>query len=569
MTHYPASVLKDSISSQTNVLESMLREALLASSNGEEHRRISPQIQILERRAEDSEALDASDQSSATILPTNTGLDGILPVHHLSKSEAAFEDPTMNSRIDADDDETGDGSEDELEAEHVLRAHAEGSKFFDEKFFDSAEKLLRSSLKTAASARDRRIDQDCIQKIQLDLAVACMMNENWDDAEEILNSLIAKHESSGQGCVQYFDAMYALCKVCLARKELDSAITACKEARSGFREHIDKCGMRYWSATHLLVLMYAFNGDHIAAGIYGKDLPAGKLQRPEIIEEQIRLLGNMSTEDRDESKTGSNYFTYSFKKYGWLQKRGRALVEAASNGYRDAVLMMLEIGTNVNATNAFGETALIRAAIEGNSSMVQLLLDSGAHIHVKNGRGRTALQVAIEYGKNLDCIVALLTTKKRTVRRTDAIENKNEELYKKLIDAVENGWDGTVRELLESGLNPNHCRQGRSGLTMLAIAVRAQHQSTVALLLEAGADPNIRMNCRPDNFRDWSDWTALMLAALNRKINIVAYLIRYGALAYEGKIYSTLDPETGDVKEDAGFSSMVDYLMEHIYHCNS
>ena len=60
----------------------------------------------------------------------------------------------------------------------------------------------------------------------------------------------------------------------------------------------------------------------------------------------------------------------------------------------EAVAMVLELGADVTAADANGNTALHGAAIRGANSTVRLLLEQGAKIDAKNDRGRIPLDIA-------------------------------------------------------------------------------------------------------------------------------------------------------------------------------
>ena len=63
----------------------------------------------------------------------------------------------------------------------------------------------------------------------------------------------------------------------------------------------------------------------------------------------------------------------------------------------EAVKLCLEVGNDINAANANGETPLHAAAyrgLEGANSIVQFLVDHGARINAKNKRGWTPLTIA-------------------------------------------------------------------------------------------------------------------------------------------------------------------------------
>ena len=59
-----------------------------------------------------------------------------------------------------------------------------------------------------------------------------------------------------------------------------------------------------------------------------------------------------------------------------------------------AVRVALDLGLDVNAVNANGETALHGAAFRGNNAAVQLLVDRGARLDAKNNKGMTPLSTS-------------------------------------------------------------------------------------------------------------------------------------------------------------------------------
>ena len=55
----------------------------------------------------------------------------------------------------------------------------------------------------------------------------------------------------------------------------------------------------------------------------------------------------------------------------------------------DAVMLCLELGADVNATNSMGLTALLGAANRGSNDIIELLVKRGARLDVKDKEGRT------------------------------------------------------------------------------------------------------------------------------------------------------------------------------------
>jgi len=93
-----------------------------------------------------------------------------------------------------------------------------------------------------------------------------------------------------------------------------------------------------------------------------------------------------------------------------------------------------------------------------------------------------------------------------------------------IIQYRENGDIRRVRELLDSGVDPNF--KNRLGTTALMMASAWGYTEIVRLLLEKGADPNIQTRNRV--LYDFGD-TALMFATLEGETETVRLLLENGA----------------------------------------
>jgi ankyrin repeat protein len=60
----------------------------------------------------------------------------------------------------------------------------------------------------------------------------------------------------------------------------------------------------------------------------------------------------------------------------------------------DAVKLAMELGNDVRATNAAGDTAVHAAAALGMDSVIQFLADHGSDVTIKNKAGRAPIDVA-------------------------------------------------------------------------------------------------------------------------------------------------------------------------------
>ena len=495
-----------------NVIEAMLKKALLASSGEEGIATVALGSENSTRRIEQSDSTDSRiGNDPASMLQSSVEAANRPPLIDPSLIEIGFQEPAPQSVPGLDQTYDLD-SDDEIEAKHTLAAFTRGKELCDAKFYPQAEKILRSCLKTAAGVRNSQVDKDRIKEIQLHLAFACIFNQNWDDAHEILSYLTAEDTASEREAVVQSEAYLALGRVYLAKEETDSAIAACKEARAGFRKIRGKLSASFKEATRLLILSYVINGDVTAIDFYDNDASVLSMDSLNKGLDQIHTLNPHAVID---------------KTFHWLRDRGVALIIAAGRGYNEAMQMLLWIGVNINATNASGETALIRAAARGQTNVVQFLIDHGAYLHLKDSSGNTALANATN-NEHRGCEIALLGTDVKSRNGEDDDEEFDSGPHvqerRKLLDAASEGRDHIIRKLLLGGLDVNSCSY--EGRTALSMAAENGHESTVAMLLKAGADPNLTMTSYEMAV---GGFTALMYAALKDRANIAAYLIKYGA----------------------------------------
>ena len=167
-----------------------------------------------------------------------------------------------------------------------------------------------------------------------------------------------------------------------------------------------------------------------------------------------------------------------------------ALMYAAEVGYLDAVKELVKIGVNLDLQNKDGNTALTIALFNSHSKIVKFLQNVGAS----------------EIGKNS---VALINAS----RDNSVIE---------------------VKRLITTKVNLNHRYDGKTALCFAAISGSTK---IVELLINAGADPNIRERRELDE-----GWTPLMYAVEQGHFDIVKNLIEAGAdINAKVKAFSTED----------------------------
>jgi ankyrin repeat protein len=198
-------------------------------------------------------------------------------------------------------------------------------------------------------------------------------------------------------------------------------------------------------------------------------------------------------------------------------------------------------GTNVNQTNANGETRLMLATMAKAKNNVQLLLDSKANTITSDNEGATALTMAIR-GRQQSIIQLLIQQSSNVTYEAalvTAVELEDVATIRSLIDgnanvnyihrngatvlniavSRENEKDEIIKLLLQSNANVNYCNGGK-GETPLMTAARSGYNSKVDLLLEHKANANLTNRMEE---------TALMFAVTKCNHDTIAQLIEHGA----------------------------------------
>ena len=171
---------------------------------------------------------------------------------------------------------------------------------------------------------------------------------------------------------------------------------------------------------------------------------------------------------------------------------------AAVNGNADVTRDLLDAGADANAVLPEGETVLMTAARTGAAEVVALLLDRGANVDARDRwHGESALMwaAAQNHGDAVSVLIARgapvdsrSTLQKITQRRAGQsilpLGNWTPLMYAARENALDAG-----RALLKGGAGLNLVDP--DGATGLEIAIINAHYEFAALLLEAGADPNV------------------------------------------------------------------------------
>lgn len=189
------------------------------------------------------------------------------------------------------------------------------------------------------------------------------------------------------------------------------------------------------------------------------------------------------------------------------------LLEAVLNSHAECVKYLLEQGADPNIRDRAGLTALMLAV--GDPAKLTLLLEQGANVNAVSAAGRTALTLAAAQRRALPAVKLLL-------RQGAQVNQQDENGYTALLWAARQGDVETLRLLLERGADTQvRVRKGavppETGANALDLACSSRNAEAVKLLL--AREVSLDKNGRP-----------LINAAMEGSLDIVKLLVAQGAL---------------------------------------
>jgi ankyrin repeat protein len=187
---------------------------------------------------------------------------------------------------------------------------------------------------------------------------------------------------------------------------------------------------------------------------------------------------------------------------------------AAEHGNTAMLRRLLDAGASLTTTDAGGDTLLMAAIRAGNPAAVQLLLERGAAVNAADPQySYTPLMLAA--GRNDATIMKLLVAKGATI---DAATRVGE---KPVARPPGTGGGSHGVGIVRSGVPPQGEQQPTpGGMTALLLAARDGHLDAAKVLVEVGADVNLR---------DPNGLTPLMMALTNGQLDVAKFLLDHGA----------------------------------------
>ena len=188
----------------------------------------------------------------------------------------------------------------------------------------------------------------------------------------------------------------------------------------------------------------------------------------------------------------------------------QSLLQAAQAGHYNDVIVLLELGADVDYHNEVGQTALMLATNGGHEQVVQTLISAGTNVNIQDYYGNSALMISCE--SNFYMIVILLLKAQSNPNLKELNGGTS------LIFASKNGYYNVVELLLKENADPN--LQNQDDLTALMFASKNGHFQVVELLLKENADLNLQ---------DQEGFTALMFASQGGHYEVVELLLKENA----------------------------------------
>jgi uncharacterized protein len=172
-----------------------------------------------------------------------------------------------------------------------------------------------------------------------------------------------------------------------------------------------------------------------------------------------------------------------------LHGAAMTVADAAMNGDREMVRMLIKQGADVNAAQGDGVTALHWAAMKGDAELANTLIIAGASVRAATRLGAyTPLHMAADLGSAP--VVAALVKGGADVNATTATGTTP------LMLAATSGNTEAIKALLDNGAEVN-ARELDRGHTALMFAAAGNRAGAVTLLLARGADPAIATTVVP------------------------------------------------------------------------
>ncbi|KAI3382144.1 hypothetical protein SNEBB_011137 [Seison nebaliae] len=216
-----------------------------------------------------------------------------------------------------------------------------------------------------------------------------------------------------------------------------------------------------------------------------------------------------------------------------------ALMLAAEQGYGSCVQALVDHGAHLElapqgdtalSMNLSGQTPLFCAAKEGHVSIVKYLLVKGANPNARNHYGISVLWIPSQ--KGYDSVVELLLEHDADTElapKGKEAEDRGIAGWTPLYAAMKSRQSSTVKLLLKHGADPNAIT--KLGSSPFLLASEVGDIDVVKAFVEKNADLNYCPYGPASDELKITGQTAIFMAALKERLDVVEYLLKKGAHA--------------------------------------
>jgi len=372
--------------------------------------------------------------------------------------------------------------------------------------YAEAEALLRQVWEKSTEKYDT--DYYWRDSTMAKLVKSCMVQEKWDEAEEVLMQILDE-QTRRENTSEAAETRHKLAEVYLGKDDLENAQYHCQQALNIRKRELGETDKSVRDSIQLLVQIFETKNDEISAAGYRP------LLRDENWNQERNALQELSWMRAGEASTriGVDYFEDLLPEDDeWKWEKIKKNIRRRSTGFcgagygytllhalvefgpDDAVQCVIEIERRnrlveidpfVDVKDNQGNTPLHLAA-EGRLEITRLLIENGADVNEKTNDGRTPLIIATK-GRSIE-IVQLLLDHGADVTAQDELE------WSALHYAMFVGAGEVAEVLIETGADVEI--KGASGRTPLHCAAVHGREDIVRLLLEKGA--NFKAKCSED-----------------------------------------------------------------------